>query len=147
MSEQPDNYKPPESREELLRRYASGERNFPDTDLSDVDFSGATLDGANFEKWSWFSSSIFDRASLRGTRFSGFSSSTAPPPLSLVFDVSPAAAAGERSRSRELPAEVYWKGQMESLAVSCAILPGDKAPKIPDPGALQSRSRSRYRSP
>ncbi|NBV22056.1 MAG: pentapeptide repeat-containing protein [Proteobacteria bacterium] len=69
MSERPNNYKPPESREEFLQRYTSGERSFPDTDLSDVDLSGVTLDGASFEKWSWFSSTIFDRASLRGTSF------------------------------------------------------------------------------
>jgi hypothetical protein len=47
------NYKPPESREELLRCYTSGERNFPDTELSDTDHSGVMLDGASFEKCSW----------------------------------------------------------------------------------------------
>ena len=71
MLDQPSDYKPPESREELLRRYTSGERSFPNTDLSDVDFSGVTLDSASFEELSWFFSGIFDRASLRGTSFRG----------------------------------------------------------------------------
>ena len=69
MADRPTNYKPPESREELLRRYASGERSFPDTELSDADLSGVTLDDASFEKWSWFSSTNFEGASLRGTSF------------------------------------------------------------------------------
>lgn len=69
MPERTSNYKPPESREELLQRYADGERVFPDTDLSEADFSGVTLDGASFEKWSWFHSSKFDGSSLRGTSF------------------------------------------------------------------------------
>jgi hypothetical protein len=62
-------YKPPESREELLLRYASGERSFPETDVCDADLAGVTLDGANFEKFSWFFNSNFDGASLRGTSF------------------------------------------------------------------------------
>ena len=65
-----DDYRPPESREELLQPYASGERNFPETELSDADLSGATLDGASFDKLSWFFSANFERASLRGTSFS-----------------------------------------------------------------------------
>jgi uncharacterized protein YjbI with pentapeptide repeats len=65
----PIDYKAPETREELLRRYASGERIFPHTELSDTDLSGVTLDGADFEKWSWFSSTNFEGASLRGTSF------------------------------------------------------------------------------
>ena len=69
MSDRPNNYKPPESREELLHRYASGERSFPETDLSDVDLGGCTLDGASFEEQSWFSSTVFDGSSLRGTIF------------------------------------------------------------------------------
>ena len=69
MADRPTNYKPPESREELLRRYASGERSFPDTELSGADLAGVTLDGASFERWSWFSSTNFDGASLRGTSF------------------------------------------------------------------------------
>ena len=65
----PDEYKPPGSREELLSRYASGERNFPNTELSDADLSGVTLDGASFDKWSWFFNANFKGASLRGTSF------------------------------------------------------------------------------
>jgi hypothetical protein len=38
-------YVPPDSTQELLRRYASGERRFPNVDLSDGDFSGVTLEG------------------------------------------------------------------------------------------------------
>jgi len=62
-------YTPPETREELLRRYASGERSFPGTELSDADLTGVVLDGADFERWSWFSSANFEGASLRGTSF------------------------------------------------------------------------------
>ena len=69
MTDRPTNYQPPENREELLRRYARGERSFPDTELSDADLAGVTLDGASFERLSWFSSTNFDRASLRGTSF------------------------------------------------------------------------------
>jgi len=69
MADRTTDYGPPESREELLRRYASGERNFPDSELSDADVAGVTLDGASFERWSWFSSSNFEGASLRGTSF------------------------------------------------------------------------------
>jgi len=64
-----ENYRPPESREELERRYAAGERNFPDTELSGTDFSRVNLDGANFEKHSWFFDANFAGASLRGTSF------------------------------------------------------------------------------
>ena len=39
MADRSTHYKPPESREELLLRYASGERSFPDTELSDADLS------------------------------------------------------------------------------------------------------------
>lgn len=62
MGHPPSVYKPPESREELLQRYGSGERSFPDTELSDTDLSGVKLDGASFEKWSWFSSTNFEGA-------------------------------------------------------------------------------------
>lgn len=62
-------YTPPRNRAELERRYADGERYFPNTDLSDADLSGITLDGADFEKHSWFHSADFSRASLRGTSF------------------------------------------------------------------------------
>ncbi len=62
-------YRPPESRDELERRYAAGERRFPNTELSDANLSGITLDGASFEQHSWFSDAIFSNASLRGTSF------------------------------------------------------------------------------
>ncbi|MBN2886818.1 MAG: pentapeptide repeat-containing protein [Chromatiaceae bacterium] len=65
----PENYRPPESRAELEKRYAAGERFFPDTELSDADLSGIVLDGADFEKHSWFFDSNFSGASLRGTSF------------------------------------------------------------------------------
>lgn len=69
MADRSTDYRPPESREELLRRYASGERDFPNTDLCDADLAGVALDGANFERWSWFSDTNFEGASLRGTSF------------------------------------------------------------------------------
>jgi uncharacterized protein YjbI with pentapeptide repeats len=69
MADGPTNYRPPESREELLRRYASGERSFPDTELSDADLVGVTLDGVSIERFSWFFSTNFEGASLRGTSF------------------------------------------------------------------------------
>jgi uncharacterized protein YjbI with pentapeptide repeats len=62
-------YQPPESRDELLRRYDNGERDFPNTELSDADLSGVRLDGASFGRFSWFSSANFDGASLRHTSF------------------------------------------------------------------------------
>jgi uncharacterized protein YjbI with pentapeptide repeats len=65
----PENYRPPESRAELARRYAAGERRFPRTELMDADLSGITLDGADFQTLSWFSSTDFSGASLRGTSF------------------------------------------------------------------------------
>lgn len=69
VSERPNDYRPPESRAELERRYAAGERCFPETDLSDADLSGMQLDGADFEKHSCFHSANFAGASLRGTSF------------------------------------------------------------------------------
>lgn len=69
MNQETGTYKPPESRDELLRRYASGERNFPDTELSECDLSGAKLDDASFEKHSWFFNANFDGASLQRTVF------------------------------------------------------------------------------
>ena len=64
-----DGYTPPQNRAELEQRYAAGERCFPNTDLSDEDLSGIKLDGADFEKHSWFSDADFSGASLRGTSF------------------------------------------------------------------------------
>lgn len=62
-------YSPPGSREELLQRYAQGERRFPSTNLCKTDFSGVNLDGASFDNLSWFFDSNFDGASLKGTSF------------------------------------------------------------------------------
>lgn len=62
-------YRPPESREELERRYAAGERHFPNTELCDADLTGIKLDGATFEPHSWFFDAKFTGASLRGTSF------------------------------------------------------------------------------
>ncbi len=69
MLETSSDFRPPVSLEELLRRYANGERQFPGTDLCEVDFSGVVLDGASFERLSWFFDAKFDGASLRGTSF------------------------------------------------------------------------------
>jgi uncharacterized protein YjbI with pentapeptide repeats len=62
-------YNPPTSLAELLQRYAAGERNFPEMEMSDIDFSSATLDGANFGPFSWFHSANFEGARLRGVSF------------------------------------------------------------------------------
>ncbi len=69
MSESPNSYLPPESLEELLRRYAIGERRYSNTDLSGVDFSGVLLNGASFDSLSWLFNAKFDGASLRGASF------------------------------------------------------------------------------
>lgn len=69
MPSSPNNYAPPVSREELVKRYIDGERQFPDTDLSEMDLSGIKLDGASFDRLSWFFNSNFDGASLIGTIF------------------------------------------------------------------------------
>lgn len=69
MSDRIDNYRPPETREELLLRYANGERSFPETDLCEADLSGVTLAGASFERLSWFFDCNFDGANLRETSF------------------------------------------------------------------------------
>jgi hypothetical protein len=62
-------YQPPEDRDGLLARYAKGERDFPETELSGADLSGVTLDGCIFEEQSWFSDTNFEGASLRGVSF------------------------------------------------------------------------------
>ena len=64
-----EGYRSPDSRQELERRYAAGERFFPNTELSGADLSGIKLDGADFGKHSWFSDTNFSGASLRGTSF------------------------------------------------------------------------------
>lgn len=69
VPDRPEDYRPPRSRAELEERYAAGERCFPETDLCDADLSGMQLDGADFEKHSWFHSANFSGASLRGTSF------------------------------------------------------------------------------
>lgn len=69
MDDHPEDYRPPASRAELEKRYAAGQRCFPDTELSDADLSGIVLDGADFEKHSWFADANFSGASLRGTSF------------------------------------------------------------------------------
>ena len=64
-------YQPPRSRDELLARYAAGERHFVDTELDIpdriVDLDGAVLDGADFSE-GWFTAT-FRGASLRATKF------------------------------------------------------------------------------
>jgi len=67
--DRPGGYRPPESRAELEKHYAAGERCFPQTELSDADLSGVQLDGVEFGKHSWFHSANFSGASLRGTSF------------------------------------------------------------------------------
>jgi uncharacterized protein YjbI with pentapeptide repeats len=69
VRELPRDYRAPASREELERRYALGERFFPNTELSGADLSEIKIDGADFEKHSWFSDANFSGASLRGTSF------------------------------------------------------------------------------
>ena len=64
-----EDYKPPENRAELELRYAAGERHFPNTDLSGEYLVGIKLDGADFEKHSWFFDADFSGASLRGVSF------------------------------------------------------------------------------
>lgn len=59
------NPSPPETVQELLRRYASGERQFHGVDLSDADLSGVTLNGADFDG-SWFFDTNFEGASYYG---------------------------------------------------------------------------------
>jgi uncharacterized protein YjbI with pentapeptide repeats len=67
-------YSPPRSRNELLDRYAAGERYFAGAELDQnmvpqgiVDLTGAVLDGADFSNC-WFSAS-FSGASLRAVNF------------------------------------------------------------------------------
>jgi hypothetical protein len=63
-----ETYAPPTTAEELLDRYALGERLFPSCDLDDAKLTGATLTDAVFDG-SWFHSTTFDGADLRGARF------------------------------------------------------------------------------
>jgi uncharacterized protein YjbI with pentapeptide repeats len=59
-------YVPPGTTEELLRRYALGERHFHSLRLSDADLSGAVLDRADFT-FSKFDGTNLSRCSLEGT--------------------------------------------------------------------------------
>jgi uncharacterized protein YjbI with pentapeptide repeats len=68
MTDEISGYIPPDSVEELLRRYAGGERRFPDTNLDEANLWGVTLEGAVFDR-SWFHSANFERANLRGVSF------------------------------------------------------------------------------
>jgi len=62
-------YVPPTSAEELLRRYAMGERRFPEADIPDgACFKGVVLAGAVFEH-AWLSDADFRGADLRGVVF------------------------------------------------------------------------------
>lgn len=69
MSENAQERTGPQSVEELLQRYADGERFFFNINLPDgVDLSGVTLEGAHFEK-GFLHSANFRGANLRGVRF------------------------------------------------------------------------------
>lgn len=65
----PNAYEPPRSVDELMHRYAQGERTFPDTELSDANLSGMNLDGAQFTPYSWFFNASFTGASLKDVSF------------------------------------------------------------------------------
>lgn len=65
----PSDYKPPESVQELLDRYAAGERYFGGSELPDEsDFSNANLEGANLER-SFLHSANFSNANLKSVSF------------------------------------------------------------------------------
>jgi uncharacterized protein YjbI with pentapeptide repeats len=65
----PEGYQPPESADELLRRYAAGERYFPQADIPEQSsLQGCTLEGAVFES-AWLSCVYFRGSHLRGVRF------------------------------------------------------------------------------
>jgi uncharacterized protein YjbI with pentapeptide repeats len=61
-------YVAPATSDELLRRYAAGERRFPDCDLDEANLARVTLVGAVFDG-SCFHSATFDGADLRGISF------------------------------------------------------------------------------
>jgi uncharacterized protein YjbI with pentapeptide repeats len=62
-------YRPPQSAEELLRRYAEGERFFAGADLDQTtyDLRGVTLEGADLSRS--FILADFRGANLRGVKF------------------------------------------------------------------------------
>jgi uncharacterized protein YjbI with pentapeptide repeats len=65
----PEGYQPPASAEELLRRYAAGERYFPQADVPEQSsLEGCTLEGAVFES-AWVSCVSLRGANLRRVRF------------------------------------------------------------------------------
>lgn len=67
----PENYQPPKSAEELLARYAQGERYFAETDLPDgSDLENSNLEDANFAPGSFLTDCNFRNANLRNTNFS-----------------------------------------------------------------------------
>ena len=75
-----DGPKPPETAEELLRRYAAGERDFSGAHLDGADLIGADLIGANFSDADFFGADLSDatvsradlgRATLTATRLVG----------------------------------------------------------------------------
>jgi uncharacterized protein YjbI with pentapeptide repeats len=109
VCDHPDDYRSPESRAELEKRYAAGERRFPGTDLSNADLSGVVLDGADFEKHSWFFDTNFSGASLRGTSFRECNVKCA--------DFSHA----------DLTGAIFELAAIESIKAACAVLDGVKA--------------------
>ena len=63
------NYEPPQSAEELLRRYAEGERYFAESELdhSNYDFQNSILEGADFSRS--FITADFRGANLKRVSF------------------------------------------------------------------------------
>jgi uncharacterized protein YjbI with pentapeptide repeats len=62
-------YQPPQSAEELLRRYAAGERYFVEADIPDgSDLRNSTLAGATFDG-GWLTDLDFRGANLRHVKF------------------------------------------------------------------------------
>jgi uncharacterized protein YjbI with pentapeptide repeats len=68
MTAENSGYIPPTTTEELLRRYAAGERRFPHCDLDESNLAEVSLAGAVFDG-SWFHSANFDGADLVGVSF------------------------------------------------------------------------------
>jgi uncharacterized protein YjbI with pentapeptide repeats len=67
--DQPSSYEPPHTADEILRRYATGERFFPDADIpEESSLCRATLAGAIFKE-AMLHSVDFRGADLRGVQF------------------------------------------------------------------------------